>query len=97
MKIAHRHIGRGQVWRKDQRGMAICAQHLGQFPTIVFCSDDLRLVRGSPSNRRRWLDAAIGGTVTASAILRQTERQRRGLFAARQHAGADHQRPRRGG
>jgi DNA replication and repair protein RecF len=38
------------------------AQHLGQFPTIVFCSDDLRLVRGSPSNRRRWLDAAIGGT-----------------------------------
>lgn len=38
------------------------SQHLGQFPTIVFCSDDLRLVRGSPSNRRRWLDAAIGGT-----------------------------------
>lgn len=38
------------------------AQHLGQFPTIVFCSDDLRLVRGSPSNRRRWLDAAIGST-----------------------------------
>ena len=41
------------------------AQHLGQFPTIVFCSDDLRLVRGSPSNRRRWLDAAIGGTDAA--------------------------------
>jgi DNA replication and repair protein RecF len=38
------------------------ARHLGQFPTIVFCSDDLRLVRGSPGNRRRWLDAAIGGT-----------------------------------
>ncbi len=41
------------------------AQHLGQFPTIVFCSDDLRLVRGSPANRRRWLDAAIGGTDAA--------------------------------
>ena len=38
------------------------SQHLGQFPTIVFCSDDLRLIRGSPSNRRRWLDAAIGTT-----------------------------------
>jgi DNA replication and repair protein RecF len=38
------------------------ARHLGQFPTIVFCSDDLRLVRGSPSNRRRWLDASLGGT-----------------------------------
>jgi len=42
--------------------VASVAQHLGQFPTIVFCSDDLRLVRGSPGNRRRWLDAAIGGT-----------------------------------
>jgi recombinational DNA repair ATPase RecF len=42
--------------------IASVAQHLGQFPTIVFCSDDLRLVRGSPGNRRRWLDAAIGGT-----------------------------------
>ena len=42
--------------------VASVAQHLGQFPTIVFCSDDLRLVRGSPANRRRWLDAAIGGT-----------------------------------
>jgi DNA replication and repair protein RecF len=41
------------------------AQHLGQYPTIVFCSDDLRLVRGSPSNRRRWLDAALGGTDAA--------------------------------
>jgi DNA replication and repair protein RecF len=38
------------------------AQHLGQFPTIVFCSDDLRLIRGSPGNRRRWLDATIGTT-----------------------------------
>ncbi len=45
--------------------VASVAQHLGQFPTIVFCSDDLRLVRGSPSNRRRWLDAAIGGTDAA--------------------------------
>jgi DNA replication and repair protein RecF len=45
--------------------VASVARHLGQFPTIVFCSDDLRLVRGSPSNRRRWLDAAIGGTDAA--------------------------------
>jgi DNA replication and repair protein RecF len=38
------------------------SQHLGNFPTVVFCSDDLRLIRGQPSNRRRWLDAAIGST-----------------------------------
>lgn len=35
---------------------------LGRFPTVAFCSDDLRLVRGSPSNRRRWLDLALSGT-----------------------------------
>lgn len=46
----------------DGNPVTSVAEHLGRFPTIVFCSDDLRLVRGSPSNRRRWLDAAIGGT-----------------------------------
>ena len=58
--------------------IASVAQHLGQFPTIVFCSDDLRLVRGSPSNRRRWLDAAIGGTdATYLIALRDYTRARR--------------------
>lgn len=38
---------------------------LGRFPTVAFCSDDLRLVRGSPSNRRRWLDLALSGTDSA--------------------------------
>jgi DNA replication and repair protein RecF len=46
----------------DGNPVTSVAEHLGRFPTVVFCSDDLRLVRGSPSNRRRWLDAAIGGT-----------------------------------
>ncbi len=49
----------------DGNPVTSVADHLGRFPTIVFCSDDLRLVRGSPSNRRRWLDAAIGGTDAA--------------------------------
>ncbi len=49
----------GQV---DGTPVTSVAAHLGRFPTVAFCSDDLRLVRGSPSNRRRWLDAAIGGT-----------------------------------
>ena len=46
----------------NQTNVTSVAEHLGKFPTIVFCSDDLRLIRGSPSNRRRWLDAAIGST-----------------------------------
>ena len=35
---------------------------IGRFPTVAFCSEDLRLVRGSPSNRRRWLDLALSAT-----------------------------------
>ena len=35
---------------------------LARFPTVAFCSEDLRLVRGSPGNRRRWLDQALCGT-----------------------------------
>ncbi len=38
------------------------AEHLGRFPSVVFFYGDLSIVRGSPANRRRWLDAAIGGT-----------------------------------
>ena len=46
----------------NQTAVTSVADHLGKFPTVVFCSDDLRLIRGSPANRRRWLDAAIGST-----------------------------------
>ncbi len=53
------------------------ASHLGRFPTVAFCSDDLRLIRGSPSNRRRWLDAAIGGT--DPAYLEAVRTYQRGL------------------
>ena len=38
------------------------AELIGRFPTVAFCSEDLRLVRGSPSNRRRWLDLALSTT-----------------------------------
>ncbi len=38
------------------------ADLIGRFPTVAFCSDDLRLVRGSPGNRRRWIDQALCGT-----------------------------------
>lgn len=38
------------------------ADLIRRFPTVAFCSEDLRLVRGSPGNRRRWLDQALCGT-----------------------------------
>ena len=49
----------------DQARVTKLTDHLGRFPTVVFSSQDLHLVRGSPSNRRRWLDltlAAMDGT-----------------------------------
>lgn len=35
---------------------------MGRFPTAVFCSDDIALLRGSPSDRRRWLDQNLAST-----------------------------------
>jgi DNA replication and repair protein RecF len=32
---------------------------LGRFPTVVFSSQDLQLVRGAPALRRRWLDLTL--------------------------------------
>ena len=39
--------------------MTRLADHLGQFPTVVFSSEDLQLVRGAPALRRRWLDLTL--------------------------------------
>lgn len=46
----------------DGNPVPSAAELVARFPTVVFCSDDLRLVRGSPGNRRRWLDLALSGT-----------------------------------
>jgi DNA replication and repair protein RecF len=35
------------------------ADYLGRFPTVVFTSQDMMLVRGSPALRRRWLDLTL--------------------------------------
>lgn len=51
--------------RVDGAPVASAAELVARFPTVVFCSDDLRLARGSPGNRRRWLDLALSGTDVA--------------------------------
>ena len=43
----------------DQTRVTRLADHLGKFPTVVFSSQDLLLVRGSPAGRRRWLDLTL--------------------------------------
>ncbi len=43
----------------DQARVTKLADYLGRFPTVVFSSQDLQLVRGSPAHRRRWLDLTL--------------------------------------
>jgi DNA replication and repair protein RecF len=47
-----------ELWRDGKRTTRL-ADHIGRFPTVVFSSQDLQLIRGAPSLRRRWLDLAL--------------------------------------
>src|SRR3954469_10972871 len=55
--IKLRHDGK-ELWT-DQTRVTRMADYLGHFPTVVFSSQDLQLVRGSPAGRRRWLDLTL--------------------------------------
>ncbi len=55
--IKLRHDGK-ELW-SDQARVTRLADHVGKFPTVVFSSLDLQLVRGSPAVRRRWLDLTL--------------------------------------
>lgn len=43
----------------DQERITKLGEYLGRFPTVVFSSQDMQLVRGSPAGRRRWLDLTL--------------------------------------
>lgn len=57
LTIKLRHDGK-EVWA-DQARVTRLAEYLGQFPTVVFSSQDMQLVRGSPALRRKWLDLTL--------------------------------------
>lgn len=67
--VAHEQLGETRVavklrpdgrdlWWEESRVTRL-ADHLGRFPTVVFSSQDMALVRGSPTARRRWLDLTL--------------------------------------
>src|SRR5207248_1603604 len=68
-EVEHERIGATRVTIKlhhhskelwcDQIRITRLADYLGQFPTVVFSSQDMQLVRGSPAIRRRWLDLTL--------------------------------------
>jgi DNA replication and repair protein RecF len=53
------------------------ADYLGRFPTVVFTSQDLLLVRGAPAGRRRWLDLTLAAM--DGAYLRALQTYHRAL------------------
>lgn len=57
LTITLRSDGR-ELWCDGEKINRI-ADYLGRFPTVVFTSQDLLLVRGTPAVRRRWLDLTL--------------------------------------
>ncbi len=57
VNITLRHDSK-ELWC-DHTRVTRLADHLGRFPTVVFSSQDLQLVRGAPATRRRWLDLTL--------------------------------------
>jgi DNA replication and repair protein RecF len=55
--ITIRRDGKEILW--DGNRVTRLADHVGRFPTVVFSSQDLQLIRGAPVLRRRWLDLAL--------------------------------------
>lgn len=47
-----------EVWCDETR-IARLTDYLGRFPTVVFSSQDIQLIRGAPALRRRWLDLTL--------------------------------------
>ena len=47
-----------ELWYDGNRVTRL-ADHVGRYPTVVFSSHDLQLIRGAPALRRRWLDLTI--------------------------------------
>jgi DNA replication and repair protein RecF len=47
-----------ELWYDDKK-VARLSDHVGRFPTVVFSSQDLQLIRGAPALRRRWLDLTL--------------------------------------
>lgn len=57
LTIKVRHDGK-EVWH-DQERLTKLGEFIGRFPTVVFSSQDLQFVRGTPVQRRRWLDGTF--------------------------------------
>jgi len=60
-----------EIW-SDQERVKRLADHLGYFPVVAFSSQDIQLIRGSPTVRRRWLDLTLSAMDAAYLRALQT-------------------------
>ena len=60
-----------ELWYGGNRVTRL-ADHVGRYPTVVFSSHDLQLIRGAPALRRRWLDLTLAAMDTDYLIALQT-------------------------
>ncbi|MDR1010882.1 MAG: DNA replication and repair protein RecF [Opitutaceae bacterium] len=72
----------GKEVRCDGERIRKLGDYLGRFPIVVFTSQDMLLVRGSPGERRRWLDLAFAGT--DAGYLRALQDYHRALVSRNQ-------------
>jgi DNA replication and repair protein RecF len=54
----HSHSKGRSVW-VDGEKVTRLVEFIGRFPSVTLCSSDLMLLRGSPSERRRFMDLAL--------------------------------------
>lgn len=55
-EVIVRILPRGKEATLDREPVRRLAEFIGRFPTVLFASEDIQLVRGGPALRRRWLD-----------------------------------------
>lgn len=86
------HQDSKEVWC-DQTRITRLADYLGKFPTVVFSSHDIQLVRGAPALRRRWLDLTLAAMdanyLRALQAFTRALAERNALLKAGRSAGAE--------
>lgn len=72
------HLRNGQrEVLQDNRKVTRFSDYLGKFPTVVFCSEDMQLLRGAPQLRRRFIDLTLSSV--DPAYLESLRRYHRAL------------------
>lgn len=72
----HLRNGQREVQQDGQRVIRF-GDYLGKFPTVVFCSEDMQLLRGAPQLRRRFIDLTLSSA--DPAYLESLRRYHRAL------------------